>query len=219
MKRFNLSKKGIQTISIFSICFINIYLIYSSEYKFAFFCGITFFVSIGCLISGKREKIIYMFAILGALSAGYNLYTAKDTILQNAVTFSLINTQSCWYNEGNPFHRDVLLHTFLKNKVAILPSKDVWYYKYIEIFSGQIEVDKEVNRVSRKHNSYENIGAIRMRSLKDLIPDDIYRILDERVSNGDYQYLFADIESLYSVNKIVVLSDKEFNIYLKAYEN
>jgi len=218
MKKINLLKKAVQIVSIFLICIVDIYLSCDSEYIFSVFCGIIVFISVGCIILKKNKKILYLLFILGVPGIGYNLYTAQSMILQNAVTYKLINTQSCWYNEGNPLHRDVLLHTLLRNKVAVLSGDDIWYYKFVKVFSGEIEIDKELSQENVDKDLYVNIGAIRMRSLKDLLPDDVYQILDEGVSNGNYQKLFVDLNGFDSADKVAVLSDGEFNIYLKKYE-
>lgn len=171
--------------------------------------------------NGNKRK--YMYVALGLslvfINVVFSILNIKKYASSNVGNMDLINTQSYWYCSFNGLHRDVLIYTVLRNKTAVLSGNDVWHYKFVKAFSKNVEIDKTIdNKYVRERTAYYDAGVMRMRTMKDLLDEGTYTILDDGIKKREYQKLFIFLDGIEKSKKIAVFSDDDYNIYMRRYD-
>lgn len=199
-----------------TITVLNLLISNSLFVKICSWASIFFAVLI--VLSRKKRWSVYILSVFIFLCFAivHLSVNVRQVLYIYDTTFMAVNTQSFWYNQTNPLHRDILIHTLLRNKTAVVPDDKCWYYRFVETFSGNIECDNQIDRIDILDEGldYYNAGAMRMRSVRDLLDEEVYTILDRNVSEEKYQCLYIAVDGFTLAEKVMVLSDEDYNLFL-----
>lgn len=158
--------------------------------------------------------IVFLFA--SSILIVYYVKTQKHIDVLG-VTYSRINTQSYYFNGSDYDHRDVVIYTLLKNKTVFIPSDDVWYGEYIQMFSSEVEIDNViVEQINVDDYELYQVGNMCIKVYKDLFDEVTYQKL---CSRSDFPQLYVKCEGFYECKKVAVIGDEQQNMYLIPLED
>lgn len=114
-------------------------------------------------------------------------------------------------------HKDMWITPIIRNKTVDISFADEWCKIFFVQFSTQI-IDEPVD-VGNEHllkdtTSLYNVGNMALAAYQDLFSAEVIKEMEGKASQ-----LYVDIAGVGRTTKIIVFSDKDFNIYLIAAEN
>lgn len=175
-------------------------------------------VSVICYIPWIRIKKVLFAIITVVLCIVLGKYYIENQkyIEVLGVTYSYINTQSYYFNGSDRNHRDVVIYTLMKDKVAVIPSETEWYGEYISIFSKNVVVDEKIQSETFINNvELYQVGNMAIKVYSDLFDEITYNELCER---KDFPQLYVVTSNWENTDTIAVVGDEEQNLYLIPYK-
>ncbi len=122
----------------------------------------------------------------------------------------------------SPYHKDMWIYPIVNHKTVNLYYADKWCWNYFEVFSENTQtlavdnIDSEVELTDSIKNKYfVQVGYTLFGGVSSLFSEEVIEEISKREVAP---YLYLAIDGLADSNEVVILTDKEYGIYIMPIE-